>query len=102
MGKLLEAKLNLKEYRIKYEDKEKEVREALESDDVSKARELKNELDSIREYLNELEEDIGKLEKEDEETEEENESRSEEHTSELQSRFDIVCRLLLEKIKYQL
>src|SRR5699024_12131831 len=25
------------------------------------------------------------------------ESRSEEHTSELQSRFDIVCRLLLEK-----
>src|SRR5699024_11232129 len=25
--------------------------------------------------------------------------RSEEHTSELQSRFDIVCRLLLEKIK---
>src|SRR5699024_2835427 len=71
MGKLLEAKLNLKEYRIKYEDKEKEVREALESDDVSKARELKNELDSIREYLNELEEDIGKLEKEDEETDEE-------------------------------
>src|SRR5699024_11697094 len=27
-------------------------------------------------------------------------SRSEEHTSELQSRFDIVCRLLLEKKKY--
>src|SRR5699024_11581800 len=26
--------------------------------------------------------------------------RSEEHTSELQSRFDIVCRLLLEKIKF--
>src|SRR5699024_12780820 len=26
--------------------------------------------------------------------------RSEEHTSELQSRFDIVCRLLLEKKKY--
>src|SRR5699024_11952629 len=26
-------------------------------------------------------------------------SRSEEHTSELQSRFDLVCRLLLEKIK---
>lgn len=78
MGKLLEAKLNLKEYRIKYDDKEKEVREALDSDDVSKARELKNELDSIREYLNELEEDIGNLEKEDEETEEENESEGEE------------------------
>src|SRR5699024_12654170 len=29
----------------------------------------------------------------------ENISRSEEHTSELQSRFDLVCRLLLEKNK---
>src|SRR5437868_9905379 len=28
--------------------------------------------------------------------------RSEEHTSELQSRFDLVCRLLLEKKKIQL
>src|SRR5699024_12760330 len=28
-----------------------------------------------------------------------NSSRSEEHTSELQSRFDLVCRLLLEKKK---
>src|SRR5699024_1587375 len=86
MGKLLEAKLNLKEYRIKYEDKEKEDREALESDDVSKARELKNELDSIREYLNELEEDIGKLEKEDEETEEENESEGEERMANTETR----------------
>src|SRR5699024_11861059 len=29
-------------------------------------------------------------------------ARSEEHTSELQSRFDLVCRLLLEKKKLQL
>src|SRR5699024_12404008 len=29
-------------------------------------------------------------------------SRSEEHTSELQSRFDLVCRLLLEKKKHAL
>src|SRR5699024_12093535 len=29
-----------------------------------------------------------------------NKNRSEEHTSELQSRFDLVCRLLLEKKKY--
>src|SRR5438874_7832812 len=29
-------------------------------------------------------------------------SRSEEHTSELQSRRDLVCRLLLEKKKYNL
>src|SRR5699024_12867947 len=28
------------------------------------------------------------------------EARSEEHTSELQSRFDLVCRLLLEKKKF--
>src|SRR5699024_11908359 len=28
--------------------------------------------------------------------------RSEEHTSELQSRFDLVCRLLLEKKKYKI
>src|SRR5699024_11399936 len=28
-------------------------------------------------------------------------TRSEEHTSELQSRFDLVCRLLLEKKKQQ-
>src|SRR5437868_12102148 len=30
------------------------------------------------------------------------ETRSEEHTSELQSRFDLVCRLLLEKKKITL
>src|SRR5207249_11899775 len=30
-----------------------------------------------------------------------NYNRSEEHTSELQSRFDLVCRLLLEKKKQQ-
>src|SRR2546421_11316397 len=30
-----------------------------------------------------------------------NQDRSEEHTSELQSRSDIVCRLLLEKKKYK-
>src|SRR5699024_12488705 len=30
-----------------------------------------------------------------------NSFRSEEHTSELQSRFDLVCRLLLEKKNYQ-
>src|SRR5207249_9545254 len=29
-------------------------------------------------------------------------NRSEEHTSELQSRFDLVCRLLLEKKKYKI
>src|SRR5699024_11306524 len=32
----------------------------------------------------------------------EDEDRSEEHTSELQSRFELVCRLLLEKKKMQI
>src|SRR6266704_5867912 len=31
-----------------------------------------------------------------------NRARSEEHTSELQSRFELVCRLLLEKKKYEI
>src|SRR5699024_11768462 len=40
--------------------------------------------------LSSVEEDLGKPFKEE---------RSEEHTSELQSRFELVCRLLLEKKK---
>src|SRR5699024_11857864 len=42
-----------------------------------------------------------KDEKGDAEEEGEPDFRSEEHTSELQSRFDLVCRLLLEKKKEQ-
>lgn len=87
MEKLIEAKLNFKENRIKYDEKEKEVREALDNDDVAKARELKEELDSIRSYLNELEEEIGKLEsEEDEEKEEENESEGEERMANTETR----------------
>src|SRR5699024_11691021 len=37
--------------------------------------------------------------KTEEKNEKNNQVRSEEHTSELQSRFDLVCRLLLEKKK---
>ena len=87
MEKLIEAKLNFKENRIKYDEKEKEVREALDNDDVAKARELKEELDSIRSYLNELEGEIGKLEsEEDEEKEEENESEGEERMANTETR----------------
>src|SRR5699024_3397149 len=79
MEKLIEAKLNFKENRIKYDEKEKEVREALDNDDVAKARELKEELDSIRSYLNGLEGEIAKLESEEAEQKEEgNESEGEE------------------------
>src|SRR5699024_5045264 len=85
MEKLIEAKLNFKENRIKYDEKEKEVREALDNDDVAKARELKEELDSIRSYLNELEEEIGKLESEEDE-EEENESEGEERMANTETR----------------
>src|SRR5699024_8481537 len=87
MEKLIEAKLNFKENRIKYDEKEEEVREALDNDDVAKAREIKEELDSIRSYLNELEEEIGKLEsEEDEENEEENESEGEERMANTETR----------------
>src|SRR5699024_11315276 len=56
-----------------------------------------NELVLVEQYrkpleLNILEIPAGKIEKN-----EQPEVRSEEHTSELQSRFDLVCRLLLEK-----
>src|SRR5437868_12722968 len=64
---------------------------------LATALELRPEDDSFRKYYylarlgtgetETLEKDLRKL------------SRSEEHTSELQSRFDLVCRLLLEKKK---
>src|SRR5699024_11608855 len=44
---------------------------------------------------------IRNLELFDERAEEQDFRRSEEHTSELQSRFDLVCRLLLEKKKHR-
>src|SRR5699024_11840674 len=49
----------------------------------------KEELEKVKTQL-----EINKMRKE---LETEKSTRSEEHTSELQSRFDIVCRLLLEK-----
>src|SRR5699024_12598264 len=50
-----------------------------------------------KEHLTKLEEVRGELDTMIEEFS--NQVRSEEHTSELQSRFDLVCRLLLEKKK---
>src|SRR5699024_11365188 len=54
---------------------------------------LVKEFERRSEVLNSIKEYLEKNYKEDEQL------RSEEHTSELQSRFDLVCRLLLEKKK---
>src|SRR5207248_5030969 len=55
-------------------------------------------LKDIPQDVNRMEEIIDVFEEEEEgEQAEENMSRSEEHTSELQSPYDLVCRLLLEK-----
>src|SRR5699024_9506015 len=87
MEKLIEAKLNFKENRIKYDEKEKEVREALDNEDVAIAREVKEEVDSIGYYVRELEGEIGKLEtEEDEEKEEENESEGKERMANTETR----------------
>lgn len=85
MDKLIEAKLNFKENRIKYDDKEKEVREALDGDDVAKARELKEELDEIKGYLKELEEEIKELEDKEEDSDED-EKEGEERMAKLETR----------------
>src|SRR5699024_11839561 len=53
------------------------------------SHELRTPLTTLRSYLEALTDGAWKDE----------EIRSEEHTSELQSRFDLVCRLLLEKKK---
>src|SRR5699024_11941303 len=52
-------------------------------DDISEPQEIVNYNKAVEDYNSELEQGL----------------RSEEHTSELQSRFELVCRLLLEKKK---
>src|SRR5699024_11901517 len=51
----------------------------------------------IEKYLIKIEDEEGKYETKNIPCDFMNPDRSEEHTSELQSRFDLVCRLLLEK-----
>src|SRR5699024_11462592 len=62
-----------------------------------KKKELKNEK-SVKEIIDQLTEEQFTIDKVNKRERKRN-PRSEEHTSELQSRFDIVCRLLLEKKK---
>src|SRR5699024_12767424 len=68
-------------------------------EDSEKAKEYLGLRDRFRELeINITLRNIEKLEKADNEAREDiDRTRSEEHTSELQSRFDLVCRLLLEK-----
>src|SRR5699024_12070332 len=55
-----------------------------------KLMDTEDNLDRVEDILHEITQQLEPLEKQ---------ARSEEHTSELQSRFDLVCRLLLEKKK---
>src|SRR5699024_11230216 len=59
------------------------------------SEEMEDENGETDEEVNEQENEENVNENEENESDEE--IRSEEHTSELQSRFDLVCRLLLEK-----
>src|SRR5699024_12544825 len=53
----------------------------------------------LEQHASILKEQISKFDQNSEQVELSMKHRSEEHTSELQSRFDLVCRLLLEKKK---
>src|SRR5699024_11984502 len=60
---------------------------------VEVAKELGICIDTLRSWLKASGIQMGQVSRQN------REQRSEEHTSELQSRFDLVCRLLLEKKK---
>src|SRR5690606_39642153 len=70
---------------------EAEVKSAEEAKDALKAAIEKNDLDEIKAKKDALQEIVQNL------SMKLYEERSEEHTSELQSRENLVCRLLLEK-----
>src|SRR5699024_11694158 len=75
---------NLKELEKELEEVKKEKDSAVLSQEFEKAASYRDQEQKLREKL-ETTKNKWK------------EERSEEHTSELQSRFDLVCRLLLEK-----
>src|SRR5699024_2691367 len=74
MEGLIEKKLDLKESRVKFEDKKNEVREALESDDLIKARKLKEELDELKTHIDSLSKEVDEL------TNEQDEEKTEDNT----------------------
>src|SRR5699024_11652858 len=87
VNKISDSEIDEKENLIKELAESNKQREKLE-DDYS---ELENKLNEANEKIIELEAQL-----QNDSHIEETVSRSEEHTSELQSRFDLVCRLLLE------
>src|SRR5699024_7173073 len=85
------------------EDKESDVSDQDEDDSNKSYNNEKSdkheERDLSKDDIIGLLEQILKQSKNDKSDDDKNDERSEEHTSELQSRFDLVCRLLLEKKK---
>src|SRR5699024_12153734 len=86
------------------EDKQEEKSEQNEPEvETIEPNESKDQSDESteQELINKLEQDIVRLQQEKDQIYNKmlrlQAERSEEHTSELQSRFDLVCRLLLEK-----
>src|SRR5690625_3849120 len=88
MEGLIEKKLDLKESRVKFEDKKNEVREALESDDLIKARKLKEELDELKTHIDSLSKEVDELknEQDEEKTEDNTDGEGEERMQNTESR----------------
>src|SRR5699024_11805755 len=84
---LNEAKVNLNKLQTAYENLSYRLKDSVEGNDKEVEVNFAN-----------LEKDFVKV-MDDDFNVQNGISRSEEHTSELQSRFDLVCRLLLEKKK---
>jgi len=70
---LLEMQLKLKETRINHKAKVKEVRDALDRDDIEKAKSLKEEVDEMKAEIDELADKVEKIEEENKEDEQEDE-----------------------------
>src|SRR5690625_52975 len=71
--RLLEMQLKLKETRINHKAKVKEVRDALDRDDIEKAKSLKEEVDEMKAEIDELADKVEKIEEENKEDEQEDE-----------------------------
>lgn len=70
---LLELQLKLKETRVNHKAKIKEVRDALDRDDIEKAKSLKEEVDKMKVEIDDLAEKVEKIEEENKEEEQEEE-----------------------------
>src|SRR5690625_3870370 len=70
---LLEMQLKLEETRINHKAKVKEVRDALDRDDIEKVKSLKDEVDEMKAEIDELADKDEKIEEENKEDEQEDE-----------------------------